>query len=316
MRLFLFAAAIWGLTPLCISSAWAWSGHETLFSTTLQPTFGSALNEPDQGMDQNLPDSDDPYQERKWMGGTKGGGSQGFRHMYFGGWKLAHPITTFQIPPKAIGRAPDRVLETAALARVLLKHKDYAEEGIRKLGWSLHYLQDLAQPFHATQLVHWKMAAWGTLFDWPLGKGVENFIEETTRIISNYHLALENYVEFRLKGPKGAAPLFEGALQNPEQYATVHFDPKLNPKQLALELSKASVALAPELGKAEMAFFGEHLLKPEFDLRNDKGIPDYQAYAIRPELAEARTRCETVIAKALANALLASRALIQWALNP
>ncbi|HCM39540.1 MAG: hypothetical protein A2Z97_07505 [Bdellovibrionales bacterium GWB1_52_6] len=327
MRLFLFAAAIWSLTPLYVNSSFAWSDHERLFTESLQPQLeflpplalmhlGPALDEPDGGMDRDLPASADPENERKWMGGTEGFSSQGFRHMYFGGWKFTNPVATFQIPFKALGQAPNRVQETAREARELFKNKEFLS-AVRKLGWSLHYLEDLAQPFHSTQLVHWKMAKWSALAHWPISDAMSHFIDETTRTISNYHLAMEGYVEHVLRQPGifAESPLNK-ALQDPESFASVRFDSKLQPKALALELARASVALAPELGEAEMAFFGEQYLEPAFDLRKDLGIPDYQAYATRPDLAGSRARFEKVIAKALANGVLASRALVEWTLHP
>ncbi|OFZ21074.1 MAG: hypothetical protein A2X94_07010 [Bdellovibrionales bacterium GWB1_55_8] len=291
----------------------AWDGHAPLvqrisrmqLNAQERASFAAFADEPDKGMDQNLDASFDPLNERRWMGGTTGSTSQGFRHMYFGGWRVSQPLTTFQVPTQAIGQAPNRVLETARDARKLLGEGNRAE-GLRRLAWSGHYLQDLAQPFHSVQIVHWRMVPWGAIGAWPPAKGFENLVKETTRTISNYHWAYEGYVLYHLKEGAFDSCLNDPAMITIQAPATALSSPDY-PRELALAVADASVELAPELGRAEMEKYGTRLKESEIDLAHDKGNVEYT-----PRSAA----LDQVTCKALANAARATELLVEWALHP
>jgi hypothetical protein len=69
----------------------------------------SIIDEPDHGMDQDLPESEDPHHYRRWMGGDTGPTSQGFRHMYFPGFDIWSPLKTFQVLSESNCCAPKRI---------------------------------------------------------------------------------------------------------------------------------------------------------------------------------------------------------------
>jgi len=280
---------------------------------------GSSVDDPDKGIDQNLPASiasiADPNGDRNWMGGTQGFTSQGFRHMYFGGWKiLSHPLSTFQIPFRAVGQSPNRVQLMAQKAKDLIKAGQIAW-GTRLLGWALHYVQDLTQPFHAVQLVNLRMVPWSELFSWPPGKAFERLRKETTRIVTNFHWAYEGYTLNRIQ--VGDESPFKTCLSEPEKYVQINFDLKSqSPLNLAHWVSEASIELAPDLGSAELGFFGDQLMQRGVDFTANPQMIDYQDYSIRPDLNEPRKKLNQVTCNALANASLASRFLIEWAFQP
>lgn len=283
------------------------SGREILLAET--------TNEPDQGMDQNLDDSQDPRGFRKWMGGKTGPTSQGFRHMYFGGWKILHPLTTFQVPPGPLGYAPERAEAFAREAREQFRAGNPGW-GFRLLGWAMHYLQDLAQPFHSVQLPSLRMAPWHALLNWPPQEAFHELVRETTRTIGNYHFAYEEYVETRLAEDEKTSP-FSDCLVRAESLSTLAFDPKRQgPLDLAHAIAHESIQLAPYLGRAEVAFFGAGPKQRGVDIPAGKGAPDYRDYAIRPDLSEPRSRMHAVSCQALSNAIQASRYLVHWALAP
>lgn len=71
--------------------------------------------------------------------------------------------------------------------------------GYRFLGWALHYIQDLSQPYHA------KMAPgadWLELFLLQLleKNGIRDPIQQMRQLLTNRHIALENYGFASLKG--------------------------------------------------------------------------------------------------------------------
>lgn len=168
-------------------------------------------DEPDWGMDQGL-FSEDEYPElwkedTKYVSKKTGLGSQGFRHQYYPGnfdWK--RPIESFQIPQHALGEAPER----SALFLKLSQNAFQAGHpywGYRFLGWSLHYIEDLFQPFHSCQTPskHFIQFKW----KWFLFPKID--IAASAEVLSYYHLGYELWVK-REMGRK-QTPLLE-ALQN------------------------------------------------------------------------------------------------------
>jgi hypothetical protein len=278
---------------------------------------GGFVDDPDLGMDENLGDDADPENFRRWMGGKTGATSKGFRHMYFGGWKWRRPLTTFQIPITAIGYAPQRAQLFAVKARELLATKGPNNQvawGYRLLSWSMHYLQDLAQPFHSVQIVHPRMVPWFSLYEWPPQKGFETLVKETTRSIVNYHWVYEGYT---LEQISSSNPSYEECLIEAERFATIHFDPKNEtPKMLAHSITRGSVKLAPAVGRAEMKFFGGWLKNKNVDIPAHPDEIDYHKESTRPDRVEERESLRVATCPALANAIYASRQLIEWALQP
>lgn len=273
----------------------------------------AAVDEPDAGMDQNLPDSMDPQNERRFMGGKAGITSQGFRHMYFGGWEFEAPIATFQVPVGAIGQAPRRTQLLAHQAKRMLKDGETLW-GTRVLAWAAHFVQDLAQPFHAVQIPNLRMVPWSALLHWPPGEAFENLVKETTRTISNYHFAYEGYVHDRFQSKENP---FQSCLKTPMAHATLPPVPEdAKPSELALRTAAASEGIAAEMGSAIIAFFGSRLKDEAYDLPNSKGSLDYAALAADPNLASERETLHQVTCAALANAVVGTRDIIQWAFQP
>jgi hypothetical protein len=298
------------------------------------------VDEPDEGMDQNLPgprEEFDPQDAAKWMGGTSGPTSAGFRHMYFGGWQLWHPIHTFQIPAGAIGYAPERAALMANKARELIaKGGVETAWGYRVLAWSIHYLQDLSQPFHAVQIPHLNMVPWYALLQWPPSAGFADLVKETTRTIANYHWSFEHYTYYRLTakiGGVGAAQerhsVYAACMEKPDKMpsdsgvsgetrAVLLEDPHrgeflADPRLLAERVAKASVQIGAETGAANMKFFGPGLKDRSVDIPNGKGERDYAEMNLSPDLVDARAELTRITCRALGNASVATRTMIQYA---
>jgi hypothetical protein len=286
--------------------------------SALDVLVSSAVDDPDNGMDQNLsPAAEsvfDPSGDRKWMGGVQGPSSQGFRHMYFGGWKVTQPLATFQIPARALGLAPQRTQLIAEKARELLKSGQVAW-GARLTAWAIHYIQDLTQPFHSVQLVSLKLVPWYEMLTLHPSQGFQKLVQETTRIVTNYHWAYEGYTQDRLQ--MGNDSPFKECLSNPEKYATLKVkSAHPTPFELSHAVSQASIQLASTVGSSELDFFGGHLLETGVDFTADPNMINYKDYATRPDLLAARMQLHEVTCKALANASIASRLLIEWVFAP
>ncbi|MCX5859129.1 MAG: hypothetical protein NT056_04435 [Proteobacteria bacterium] len=126
------------------------------------------------------------------------GGSQGYRHMYY-------PAGTFHIPNPFMpqGKAPERAELFYEYAREAFSQGDYYW-GFRFLARAIHYLEDLANPFHTVQL--------STKFIMK-----EDFFQGTIQNTKNYHFAYEDYVAFLMvqaqRNKKGQARLLKSINQ-------------------------------------------------------------------------------------------------------
>ena len=272
----------------------------------IQALQQTLTDEPDHGMDQNLNGELDPQDERRWMGGVQGPNSQGFRHMYFSGWSWQQPFTTFQLPVHAVGQAPKRVEALAVHAQELIQQGDYAW-GIRVMGWAMHFLQDLSQPFHTVQVPRLSMVPWSMLISWNPKEAFQRFVKESTRVLSNYHHAYERYVLFASQQPD--LP-FAKCL---EQATTL---PKNTPEALALEVSDQSRSLNGTYGSVFEDFFGHELKGSEFELVNQRGDLDYAALYSSEELKSSRERLHELTCRALGHFSRYSAALIEWTFRP
>jgi hypothetical protein len=322
------------------TDARACARHETITGRAVIARF---VDEPDQGMDQDLPwpkAEVDPEDAARWMGGTTGPTSTGSRHMYFGGWQLWHPLETFQIPTHAVGYARERAALMARKARELLAQGGAETAwGYRVLAWEAHYLQDLSQPFHAVQLPSLGMVPWYAMLKWPPSAGFADLVHETTRTIANYHWAFEHFAYYRLTarlGGQGAgqerrSPYID-CLEKPdappgdagligETRAVLLEDPHRaelasDPALLADRVARASVRIGGQAGAATLKFFTSALKDRSVDLPAGRGVPDYATMAVRPDLVDARAELMRVTCRALGDASVATRIAIQAALKP
>lgn len=262
-----------------------------------------SVEDPDHGMDRDLPDSADPNDDRKFMGGLKGTGSQGFRHMYWPGWNWKRPIATFQIPTHALGQSPDRIELLANEARERIRKGDTVW-GLRILGWTLHYLQDLTQPFHAVQFPSLKMIPLGAIFTWPPSQIFPNLVRETTRVVMNYHWAYEGYVRHALLA--STSPF-------KDCFATSGGSFLVNsPRDLALEVIDRSIKRAPTVGSSLMEFVGTHLKAREITVPLDVKVVDNEDLLTNPKREPARLRLNAETCESLRLTTDASIWMARW----
>lgn len=277
--------------------------------------LSQAVQEPDWGMDRDLPENRDPTQERKWMGGISGPNSQGFRHMFFGGLDPEYPLRTFQLPIKKLGQAPTRAWLFAEAAREYFKKgENYA--GARLLAWSLHYIQDLGQPYHTVQVPHLKMVEWrDAAHVLPrIATAFSTLIDQTSRTIGNYHYAYEKWVSFNLRSVEASD--LKKCLDDLEFSASADQEviTAINPDLIALEVAQKSRLMAWELAEENMKYFGNNLRDEKVNLPLGYGAPDYPGLQKNSSKGLYRKKMETISCDALERSLRASRRIIEWAL--
>lgn len=260
--------------------------------------------DPDHGIDAELPDSADPNDDRKYMGGTKGSSSQGFRHMFWPGWNFRKPFSTLQFPIRALGQAPDRIDLLANEARDRIRKGDYAW-GIRILGWTLHYLQDLTQPFHAVQVPTPKMIPWRSILVWPPKDALDTAVRETTRVVTNYHWAYEGYVRHALL-QGDTSPLRE-CFEKTGGSILVN-----SPRELALEIANRSISRAKATGDAVVALVGTHLKDDGVSVPLNPSQIDVADLLKNPSHEAARTRLNTLTCESLRLSTDASIWITRW----
>jgi hypothetical protein len=261
--------------------------------------------DPDHGIDADLPDSADPSDDRKYMGGTRGASSQGFRHMYWAGWNSKHPIATLQWPTRALGQSPDRIDLLANEARDRIRKGDLAWGG-RILGWTIHYLQDLTQPFHTVQVPTLAMVPWRALFTWPPTDAIDSLSRESMRVITNYHWAYEGYIRHALLA--GDANPFKECFEKSGGTLLVN-----SPRELALEIANRSVNRATETGDALVAFVGTHLREPAVSVPLNPGQVDVEDLLKNPIRSAARERLNAVTCESLRLSTDATIWITRWA---
>ena len=220
-------------------------------------------DEPDWAMDTEL-FSDDQYPEL-WkdayvmMGGQKGTPSQAFRHMFWDKFHLWHPLQSFKLPPnyvlKPLGQAHNR-------AELFLKLSREAQQlghtywSVRFLANAFHYIQDVANPFHASQTPTKKFITM------PLKRlELSDFVKQVTNIISYYHFAFEDYVGLLMEKHQNgevteAGRDFYEALNSPDDFTDKKLDfGDKDAKSLVENMAKYAMTLSGRSGRAAIKFF-------------------------------------------------------------
>lgn len=279
-------------------------------ASTPREYFRLAPEDPDHGLDRNLPDSADPSNDRRFMGGATGSSSQGFRHMFWPGWDWRKPISTFQIPSRALGQAPDRIDLLANEARNRIRNGDY-DWGLRILGWALHYIQDLTQPFHSVQIPALSMVPWSAALRWPPTSAFDHLVAEGTRTITNYHWAYEGYVRHALvatdSAGKDLSPFGECFRESGGSILVA------NPRELALELIHRSIGRASQTGNELMDFIGPGLMAPGVKVPIDPAQVDVAELLSNSKRAAPREKLNRTTCESLRLATDASVWLVKWA---
>ncbi len=192
--------------------------------------------EPDWGMDQNMKVS----WQQKFMGGTTGLSSQGYFHMYYPAVTLHLPI-----PVTSMGVAPKRAAQWRAMASRAFSAGD-AYWGWRFAAWSLHYLEDVAQPYHSTQ-THRRFLRW------------KSPIEGTTNCTSNFHLLYETWLDRRLADELAGKADFglKAALSDPGEL-------KLDELEGAVKaVARKSHRTFGDLAKVCIGYFGDRFVSDQ-----------------------------------------------------
>jgi hypothetical protein len=185
-----------------ISSLFAWRPSDPVVEKvldkqqlTVEEILASGSEEPDHGLDFGLfADNESTYGKRMGFGEQPFGNpvvsfsSQAPFHM---GFYFEKPLLYWVVGWLKRCYPEYRISLFLTLAEHAFKtHHDYW--GYRFLGWALHYIQDLTQPYHATLVPG---ASWLKLIGLNSLEllGFKTPAQNVRQLLTNRHLALENY---------------------------------------------------------------------------------------------------------------------------
>ncbi|MCE9600465.1 MAG: hypothetical protein K8S54_21080, partial [Spirochaetia bacterium] len=239
--------------------------------------LSSGCDEPDYGLDIGLFENNDtPWGKRMGFGVQPFGnpnleyGSQAPFHIgYYHEAKIVYLLAGFlkQTYPEV------RIRQNYALARFAFK-TGHPYWGYRFMGWGTHYVQDLTQPYHASVLpgVGTLRMLWINFLD-IIGRSQSK--KEIIQLISNRHLALENFqrrIMYRDLLRKDLNHPYWFSLQDSKDDAKVgDFDRKY----VRRVLSKESEGRADDLSRQIMALMPVRLVDdPGVEFEDEKASAD------------------------------------------
>ena len=256
---------------------------------TVLEVLTSACDEPDYGMDLGLyEDNDTAHGAAYGLGAQPYGnpalyyGSQAPLHMTFA---REDPLIGMLASFTKQGLSEYRVSMFTLLARYALARGE-SYWGWRFAGWALHYMEDMAQPYHARLMPG--MGTYALLGMYVFGS--EEKIDAAVVLLSNRHLAVEEYqdrIVAAYDGNDGASPVF-GAIKGTSGIEVEAFRAMYALDVVGTTASGRADALDRVI---EKAFPAHYVSDPSYDYGAD---PDYKSY---DPLADIRARAPDEAAK-------------------
>ena len=240
-------------------------GEEPGKSVAVLDVLSKYSDEPDWGMDQEL-FGEDEYPEiwqdaYSMMGGKLGVPSQAFRHMFWQGFNLAHPLRTFKLPLGEIlhsmGEAPERAARFIELSH-LARRAGHPYWAVRFVADALHYLEDCSQPYHTAQTPTKRFMGF-PLFH-KNGHGFDRYVEQVTHVIAYYHYSFEMFVSKLMVASAAGDANTPGAEFIKDLTADTSGPSGLsydndNIGESVMAIAKLASSKAPAAGTASIAFF-------------------------------------------------------------
>ena len=247
---------------------------EYSFPAKLGETEGAAVpvlevlagysDEPDWGMDKEIFGQYPEIWKEEYsrMGGKEGTPSQAFRHMYWPEFAWRMPVRTFKVPLgrlfSPMGLAPARAAIFMDLSRKV-RRAGHPYWSVRFVANALHYLEDAANPFHASQTPT-KRFAFMPIFDRDKGQGVKNYLLQVQNIIAYYHYAFEKYISHHMQAYSATQNSPEGeefvrALAGKASVRDAPENPRTTLAELVVEMAQLSVRQSARAGRVSIDFF-------------------------------------------------------------
>ena len=182
--------------------------------------------------------------------------------------------------------------------------------GWRFTGWALHYIQDLTQPYHASVLpgVGVPTMLWINTLDLI---GLHGGKERAVALVTNRHLALENYQFHRIRGAwlrkDTADPAWQALAATGGDAATAAYD-EGSPRAVITAQSRAAAdAVDADLARHLPA---KYTSDPSYVFGETEAGVDLEA-VVRREPAEARLAMDAALVRLLGNFGRHTRAFVR-----
>jgi len=247
---------------------------------TVAEVLRTYSDEPDWGMDRDLWNHPEYGYGAEPYGKPTGVSSQAAFHM-----KFAHEpwlVRTF-VPRLADGMPIERIELFTRLARFAFR-TGHAYWGWRFGAWALHYVQDLAQPYHARAFPG---AGAGYYLRYILSFHKAEMKARATQLVENRHFLYEDFAAYALQrsycvDAKPYADLARCLSSGPSG------PPGGNPAAIADAVMASAAAHGPALAAAIVDAFGPHLTEdPAYDVET---APDYRMNEVMQAVPPAKAR--------------------------
>ena len=208
-----------------------------------------------------------------------------------------------------MGFAPERAALYFELARQA-RAAGHAFWSYRFLGWGLHYVQDLGQPYHTTQFASLKLLPLRVL----MTVGWEPFVAETQRVVGNFHLSFEHYADYLMLPEIDAVSMaFKVPRGDEELKLLLEQKSDLDVRKVAERVAASSEALVSSVVDAQADLMGDTLFDPQTVLigafydSTGKAKIDFPAIEDAAAKTEPRKKLHDLIEQALSNTGVATR---------
>lgn len=188
-------------------------------------------------------------------------------------------------PEMLEGMMLDRVELYLRLARLAFQTgHDYW--GLRFVAWGTHYLQDLAQPYHA-KAVPW--AGTGYYLNFAVSPFKDRIKRRTTMLVTNRHLLYEDYVAVGLMRSYTAPDPTTQALGVYLMSGAARWEGAESAEALMAVVSAGAAGHGPDIDRALRRSYPAQMVKdPEWDIEKDPGYSVEVAWKeVDPERGEA-----------------------------
>jgi hypothetical protein len=270
---------------------------------TARSVLTTFVDEPDWEMDINLWSHPEFGYGKIPYGSETGGTSKAPFHILYRHENIL--VRTFA-PEMLEGMTYDRIELFTRLAALAFK-SGHRYWGLRFTAWALHYIEDLAQPYHSKAVPSAGLWYYVTFVVSPDKARIKR---ETTQLVKNRHYAYEDFVAYGLQQSyTEKRELFSRLAESLSQGDAVYEDVQ-NAGALIERVTTFAATHAPAIDEAVVRAYGPRMTEdPSYDIETDASYQVRKVIdGLPPEVAE-RILAET--ARDFGNAGRAARTLLK-----
>lgn len=235
-------------------------------NVSIRSVLSTFSDEPDWQMDHTLWGFTEYGYGEQPYGNPEGEGSKAPFHMQF----MHENVLVRKFASHILeGMVPERMELFLRLSRFAFENGQ-PYWGYRFLAWSIHYAQDLCQPYHSKAL---PSAGTGYYLRYIVSFTKKRMQQKTTQVVANRHFIYEDFVAYSLQDSYTGTSEMSRALADFLKTGEADLDVK-DTKALTEEITAFAAKHSPVIDKTIIKAFGRKLTKDHrYDLEND---PNYK----------------------------------------